>query len=133
MAEMTVPEARSPESSEDERCVSRVDALLERVGLLLRETAVLDSLIDAVLERLLERVRELARLDAELLRGVVDNRLALLLRGPRLGCGDSRSSSGDGECDDRTCGDLDLRASVQFVFSSVELESPPQTYLTSGA
>src|SRR5262249_17887438 len=64
----------------EEREVVRLDPLLQRLALLLRQPAGRDGGIDAVLERLLDRGAQLAGLDAEVLCGVVDDRLALLAR-----------------------------------------------------
>jgi hypothetical protein len=70
--------AVSAEAGKDQRHLAGLDALLQLGFLLLRQPAALDLLVDAVLQRVLQRVRKLARLDAELIRGVVNYRLALL-------------------------------------------------------
>ena len=57
--------------------VARLDPLLHGVALRLRDAPCRDRCVDAVGERRLQRVAELRRRDPELLRGVVDDRLAL--------------------------------------------------------
>ena len=86
-------------AAEEQRVVVRVDSLLQLVSLLLRETAIVESLVDAILQRLLQRIRQLRRLDAELRGGVVDDGLALLVGREDAGRGDRarRSESGDEE------------------------------------
>ena len=66
--------------AEEQRELVGVDPLLEPRRLFLGQRSGVDGLVDSVLERLLQRVRERLRLDAELGRGVVDDRLALLAR-----------------------------------------------------
>ena len=66
--------------AEQQRMVVGVDSLLELRPLLLGQAPSLDRLVDPVLQRLLQRVRECLGLDAELLGGVVDDRLALFAR-----------------------------------------------------
>ena len=95
-----------PSSSEHERHVCGVDPLLQLLALLLGEPAGLDRLVDPVLERVLQRVAQRARLDAELLRGVVDHRLAPALRRQRVG----RCNCAPGTCHrERRCSPGDDR------------------------
>src|SRR6478735_711031 len=101
--------------SEEQRVLVRIDPLLELRGLFLGQRPGVDGLVDAVLEGLLERVRERLRLDAELGRGVVDDRLALLARWqhPRSSDRSSRAEPDDERCDRSAAGDeRDLPASV---------------------
>src|SRR5436853_556766 len=64
----------------EERHVARFDPLLDLIGLRLRQPAGRRGCVDAVFERLLQRRTQVVRLNAELLRRVVDDRLVLLLR-----------------------------------------------------
>ena len=64
----------------DERHLTRLDPLLELGALSRRDRARLHGRVDAVFERLLQRGVELVGADAELLRGVGDDRIALLGR-----------------------------------------------------
>src|SRR5439155_17767183 len=76
-------EAEVPEPAlgpAEEREVVGVDALLERVTFGLRDPARGDRSVDAIAERLLQSVAELRGRDAELFRGVVQDRLVLLGR-----------------------------------------------------
>ena len=73
-------EVLSEAGAAEDRLRAVLDALLDRVGLLLGERARRHLRVDLVLERLLERVAELGRIDAERAGGVVDDRLAARLR-----------------------------------------------------
>src|SRR5947208_537407 len=97
------------EAAAEERQSPSFDARLQRVTLLLRQPPGGDGRVDAVLERLLQRGGEGARLDAELLRGVVDDGLAVAGR-PELrrsnraagaSGGERRGDSGDDLAPDR--------------------------------
>ena len=68
------------EAAEEERRISGLDPRFELRALFLGEPAGSDRLLNAVLQALLERFLERARLDAELRRSVVDDRLALAAR-----------------------------------------------------
>src|SRR6478609_7429544 len=83
-------------AAEEQWRVSRRDPRLERLALSLREAAVRDSRVDAILERLRQCRAKLRRLDAELLRSVVDDRLALLFGG-RQPAGRERAAGADEE------------------------------------
>src|SRR5262249_48690835 len=77
----TKPEAATVEPwAEEERIFARVDLRLQPLRLLLGQGARVDGVVDAVLQRLLQRIGQLLGLDAELGRGVVDDRLALVVR-----------------------------------------------------
>src|ERR671936_214935 len=92
------------EGSAEEREVAGVDPRLDRVSLVLCQQAVRDGGIDAILQRGLQRVAERARLHAELLGGVVDDSLTLLLRRSELGRCDRGPTAGDCDSSD-DCGD----------------------------
>ncbi len=68
------------EAAVEQREVTRLDPLLERDPLVLRQATGRDRGVDPVAERFLERARELVGRDAELFGGIVDDRLALLAR-----------------------------------------------------
>src|SRR4029079_17966612 len=101
--EAAMSEAAAAEAgSDEEREVARLDPLLHRRALLLGQAARLDRLVDAVLEGLLERGIQLRRVDAELLRRVVDDRLALVVRRQPVGgegaAGAHHGQGGGGAC-----------------------------------
>jgi hypothetical protein len=90
----------------DERVVARLDSLLQLVGLRLCDSARGERRIDPLQQRLLERVAQFVRLDAELGGGVVDHRLALLLRVDEARRRDRGSAARDCECRRSGCYDL---------------------------
>ena len=107
MVHEAVLEAEPERHGPEEREVVGLDPLLERVALGLGDPAGRDGSVDLVLERLLEGAAELIRLHAELLRGVADDRLALLAwRGTKLRGGDCPTGPADRECGDGADDDL---------------------------
>jgi hypothetical protein len=70
-----------PAAEPEQRQPAGRDFGLQMIGLGLGDLAGGERRVDLVLECLLQRRRELVRRDAELLRGVRHDRVALLLRG----------------------------------------------------
>ena len=93
MAEVTARAAEAGAAEDRLRAV--LDALLDRVALLLGELAGRHLRVDLILERLLERVAELGRVDPERAGGVVDDRLAARLRRIVLRGGVRRTAADD--------------------------------------
>src|SRR5205085_4178414 len=93
---------------------ARLDALLELVALRLRQLPGRDRGVDPVLERLLQRRAERARRDAELLRRVVHDRLAVARRAEAVGR-DRGSAAGDRRRGRHTGADLQLELPVHLV------------------
>ena len=112
MSSVGATAVKAPEAPEEERRITGLDPFLELRPLLLGERARVDRLLDAVLHPLLERLLERARLDAELRRSVVDDRLTAVGRLQRIRCGDGDGCS-QGDCDHerrrRACNELDPR------------------------
>ena len=113
MVPETVLEAEPERHRSEEREVVGLDPLLQLVALGLGDPAGRDRSVDLVLERLLERAAELLRLHAELLRGIVDNRLALRAGGrAELRGGDAGARAADRDCDDGPGDDLPFERPV---------------------
>ena len=88
--------ARAAEAgAAEDRLRAVLDALLDRVGLLLGQLAGRHLRVDLIGERLLECIAELGRVDPERAGGVVDDGLAARLRGIVLGRGVRRSAADD--------------------------------------
>ena len=102
-------------TAEEERHVAGVDPLLDPVALRLRQPACLDGRVDAVLQGLLQRGGQRARLDAELLRSVVQDGLAFLPGREHPGGRDGGARAGD---DQERHGAGDQEASAAHVRQS---------------
>ena len=92
--------------------VAGLDPRLELVALRLRDLARRDGCVYPVLERLLEGVAQGSGRNAELLRGIVDDRLALLLRRAELVGSDRAAPTGDRRGGDTARDELPLQPSI---------------------
>src|SRR5262245_15620380 len=106
----------------EERELAGVDPGFESIALGLGQASGLDGFVDAVRERLLQGRAELARLHAQLLRRVVEDRLRLVIRRAELRGGDCAARSGGRE-PDSSDGDefsLDLHSFSFRLFESAK-------------